>query len=100
MCGLFETIGGDRFGDLCRKGEILAEIALPVGGLISLEPMKTIAQKLLRIQLAAEGLGVIFPDMRITLSFLSAAAIPHLRICEQGLFNLRLNSFVDLIVEQ
>lgn len=94
----FKELGGGII--VCRDGVIIAELALPIGGVISLEPMETIAQKLHNIQQAAESLGVIFPSMRITLSFLSAAAIPHLRICEQGLFNLRLNSFVDLIVEQ
>jgi len=77
----------------------LAEIALPVAGVISTEPMETIAGRLHEIQRAATDLGCNYPDIRTTLAVLSTPAIPFLRICEYGLFNLRQNQFVDLIVE-
>jgi len=77
---------------------ILAEISLPVSGIISTQPMETIASKLHDIQKAATDLGCNLPDIRITLAVLGTPAIAHLRICESGLFNLRQNSFVDLIV--
>jgi adenine deaminase len=77
---------------------ILAEISLPVAGTISTQPMETIADKLYRVQQVATDLGCNFPDIRMTLAVLSTPAIAHLRICESGLFNLRQNSFVDLIV--
>jgi adenine deaminase len=76
----------------------LAEIALPVGGGISTQPMETIADKLRHIQQAVTDLGCNLPDIRITLSVLPSPAIPFLRICEQGLVNLRDKHFVDLIV--
>ena len=34
-----------------------------------------------------------------TLGFLTSGGIPFLRICEQGLVDVRQNKFVDLIVE-
>lgn len=83
---------------VCAGGKIIAEIALPVAGEISTEPMEAIASKLEQIQRAAEGLGVKFSDIRLTISVLPTPAIPFLRICEAGLFNLRENRFVDLIV--
>jgi adenine deaminase len=83
---------------VCAAGRILAEIALPVAGGISTEPMETIADKLRRVQQAATDLGGNFPDIRITLAVLTTPAIPFLRICEHGLVNLRQNEFVDLIV--
>jgi adenine deaminase len=83
---------------VCAAGRILAEIALPVAGGISTEPMETIADKLRRVQQAATDLGGNFPDIRITLAVLPTPAIPFLRICEHGLVNLRQNEFVDLIV--
>jgi len=84
---------------VCGRGRILAEIPLPVWGLISTEPMETIARELYGIQGAAAELGCTLPDIRITLAVLSTPAIAHLRICEDGLFNLRDNRFVDLIVD-
>jgi adenine deaminase len=83
---------------VCAAGKVLAEIALPVAGEISTEPMEAIAAKLERIQRAAEELGAKSSDIRLTMSVLPTPAIPFLRICESGLFNLKENRFVDLIV--
>ncbi|HCP60088.1 MAG TPA: adenine deaminase, partial [Dehalococcoidia bacterium] len=63
------------------------------------EPMETIARRLYSVQGAAAELGCTLPDIRITLAVLATPAIAHLRICEDGLFNLRENRFVDLIVD-
>jgi len=84
---------------VCAGNRILAEIALPVAGTISTEPMETISGRLHEIQRAATDLGCNSPDIRTTLAVLPTPAIPFLRICEHGLFNLRQNQFVDLIVE-
>jgi adenine deaminase len=83
---------------VCAGGRILAEIAFPVAGGISTEPMETLADKLGRVQQAATDLGTSFPDIRLTLAVLPTAAIPFLRICEHGLVDLRQKEFVDLIV--
>jgi len=83
---------------VCASGRILAEIAFPVAGAISTESMEAIADKFDRIQQAATELGGNSPDIRLTLAVLPTPAIPFLRICESGLFNLRENRFVDLIV--
>jgi len=83
---------------LCADGSIAAEIALPVGGTISTEPVGTIAEKFKRIQEAAAGLGAKSPNFDLTLATLPTPAIPFLRVCESGLFNLKENRFVDLIV--
>lgn len=84
---------------VCAGNKILAEIALPVAGTISTEPMGTVAERLHEIQRAATELGCNSPDIRTTLAVLSTPAIPFLRICEHGLFNLRQNQFVDLIAQ-
>jgi adenine deaminase len=82
----------------CSGNRILAETALPVFGIISTQPMEAIASSLYDIQQVANDLGCRLPDIRTTLAILTTPAIPFLRICESGLFNLRQNSFVDLIV--
>jgi adenine deaminase len=83
---------------VCAGGKVIAEIALPVGGAISTEPMEAIAAGFDAIQKAASGLGAKSSDIRLTMAVLPTPAIPFLRICESGLFNLRENSFVELIV--
>jgi adenine deaminase len=84
---------------VCAGGEILAELALPMAGLFSPEPLEKIVDKLDDVQQAAAGLGCVFPDIRLTLSVLSGAAIPFLRICESGLFDLQRDRPVDLLVD-
>jgi adenine deaminase len=83
---------------VCRDGQVVAELAFPIASLISDAPMEELAAKLSVIQKAAEEMGGISPDIRTTLSVLITPAIPYFRICESGLFSVRLNQFVDLMV--
>jgi adenine deaminase len=50
------------------------------------------------IKRAVSGLGVPFPDPLLTLITLTGAAIPYLRICEEGLVNLKDGKTVELVV--
>jgi len=84
---------------VCAGNKILAEIALPVAGTMSTESMETVSTRLHEIQRAAAELGCNSPDICTTLAVLPTPAIPFLRICEHGLFNLRQNQFVHLVVE-
>jgi adenine deaminase len=84
---------------VCADGKILAEIALPVGGLITMLPMETISDTLHHIQRTAAGLGCTQGDIRQTLSVLTTGGIPFLRICEFGLVDIRQNRFVDLVAD-
>jgi adenine deaminase len=74
---------------LCDQGKIICELALPVFGIISDLPVDQIARRLKEIKTSAQGLGVDFPDPVLTLITLTGAAIPYLRICEEGLVNLK-----------
>lgn len=74
---------------LCCKGEIIAELALPVFGLMSEAPMEEIAARVKEINGKANELGVPFPDPLLTLITLTGAAIPYFRICDEGLVNLK-----------
>jgi len=83
---------------VCAGGRILAEMPFQVAGTISVESVETIAKKFDRIQRAAAGLGGKSPNFGLTLAVLPSPAIPLLRICSSGLFNLKSNRFVDLVV--
>jgi adenine deaminase len=85
---------------VCLNGIVVSELAFPIAGLVSEEPMEILAEKLTSIQKSAEDLGCILPDVRTTLSVLATPAIPYFRICESGLFNIRSNQMVDMIVEK
>jgi adenine deaminase len=89
------TLAVNRIHDLqggsvvCAKGKILAEIPTPVMGIISDMSVEMLADRTKSLRKAACDLGVSFPDPLLTLIALSGAAIPYLRICEEGLVNLK-----------
>jgi adenine deaminase len=77
-------------------GEIEAELPLPVFGLMSEESLERVAAKLAEIKSSVNRLGCPFPDPLLTLATLTGAAIPYLRICEEGLVNLKNGATVGL----
>lgn len=83
---------------VCRDDRIEAELALPVFGLISEESLEVVADKLDAIQNAVRRLGCLFPDPLLSLLTLTGAAIPYLRICEEGLVNLKDGRTLGLFV--
>ena len=82
---------------VCCRGRIMAEFALPIWGMATEIPMETIVEKLSAIDKAAAGLGVGFSRPYLTLGTLTTSAIPFLKICEEGLVNLRDGKTVDLV---
>ncbi len=81
---------------VCQRGNVLWELALPIYGLISELPMAKLADQLARMKRTLKELGVDFPNPLLSLLTLTGAAIPYLRICEEGLVNLKDGKTVDL----
>jgi adenine deaminase len=99
MAGAVNRIRSLQGGALVyENGEVLAELPLPVFGIMSDLPLETIVQRLQEIKSAVSDLGVPFPDPLLTLITLTGAAIPYLRICEEGLVNLKDGKTVELFV--
>ena len=83
---------------LCDKGRVLAEIPMPVFGIASEAPMPTIVAQMQDLTHHIARLGVSFPDPLLSLITLTGAAIPYLRICEEGLVNLKDGKTLGLFV--
>jgi len=83
---------------VCENGRILAELPLPVFGIMSELPIEDIADRLRDIKKAVSDLGVTHPDPLLTLITLTGAAIPYLRICEEGLVNLKNGKTLKVLV--
>lgn len=77
-------------------GAIEAELPLPVFGLMSEETLQRVAAKLAEVTSSVNRLGCPFPDPLLTLITLTGAAIPYLRICEEGLVNLKNGATMGL----
>jgi adenine deaminase len=81
-----------------KDGILQAEIPLPIFGLMSPASVDVIVEQLAGLKQALQSLGVTFSDPLLTLNTLTSAAIPYLRICEEGLVNLKDGKTVGLFV--
>jgi adenine deaminase len=86
---------------LAHSGKLLASVKLDVAGLISTEAASAVARKKALVEDEARKLGLIAAKSPITsLSFISLAVIPELRLTDKGLFDVVKGTFVDVIVEK
>jgi len=78
--------GGTLF---VSKGRIIAELPMPIMGLMSDLPVEKVAERMKQVNQATRAIGCVFDDAILSLVTMTSAAIPYLRICEEGLFNLK-----------
>jgi len=71
-----------------KDGMVLAELALPVAGLMSLLPFEAVHQNLLGLRAAAKSLGVTLAEPFLQVAFLPLPVIPHLKITDKGLVDV------------
>jgi adenine deaminase len=90
-------IGGGQVAVL--DGEVLAELALPLAGLMSDRPAREVAAQLdvLR-EAAARALGVTIAEPFMQLSFIALSVIPHLRLTDGGLVDVDRFAYVPVQV--
>jgi adenine deaminase len=83
---------------VARDGALRGELALPVAGLLSDEPVEVVVERLERLQemLRDQGVGDDAPFM--TLSFLALSVIPALKITDRGLVDVDRFELVPLEV--
>ncbi|WP_342106591.1 adenine deaminase [Methylobacterium sp. SI9] len=76
-------------------GRVLAEIALPLAGLMSLMPFDAIRRDLVTLRAAAKSLGVVLPEPFLQVAFLPLPVIPHLKITDRGLVDVDRFCLID-----
>jgi adenine deaminase len=76
-------------------GEITAEFALPLAGLISLQPFEAVHAGLIPLRRAARDLGCTLPEPFLQVAFLPLVVIPHLKISDFGLFDVDRFALVE-----
>lgn len=80
---------------IVADGNVMGTLALPVGGLMSSDPAKTVIQNLDRMLELARQAGVREGiDPFITLSFMALPVIPEIRITDMGVFDVTKFEFV------
>ncbi len=75
--------------------EVLGVLPLPVGGLMSEQPIETVRTQLEQILEAAGRLGTPLHDPFMAMSFLALEVIPSLKITDQGLVDVDRFEKVD-----
>jgi len=89
MGGGLAAVDGDR---------VLAELPLPVGGLMSDQPVAEVRQAMDALLEAAEQLGSPLHDPFMAMSFMALEVIPSLKLTDVGLVDVDQFKVVELFV--
>jgi adenine deaminase len=73
---------------VARDGAVLAELALPVAGLMSLGSFEDVRAGLADLRRAAASLGVVLHEPFLQLAFLALPVIPALKITDRGMVDV------------
>ena len=88
------ALAANRLGEIkggfvvVEDGKVTGEIALPVAGLMSLEPYETVRDTLHHLRQAAFALGATLEEPFLQLAFLPLPVIPHLKISDRGMVDV------------
>lgn len=83
---------------VAEGSEVLASLALPVGGLMASDPVETVRRDFDRVVEASRALGAGVHDPFMALSFLGLEVIPSLKLTDLGLVDVESFEPVDLWV--
>jgi adenine deaminase len=84
---------------VARDGAVRGELALPVAGLLSDQPVEAVAGRLEELQALLREQGVAIEAPFMSLSFLALSVIPSLKITDRGLVDVDAFALVPLAVE-
>lgn len=88
-------LGGGQVAVL--DGRVIAEVPLPLAGLMSDRPAAEVAEQLHALNAAsAEGLGVTVEEPFMQLSFIALSVIPELRLTDGGLVDVDAFAYVPV----
>ncbi|MBI3928188.1 MAG: adenine deaminase [Armatimonadetes bacterium] len=77
-------------------GKVLAELALPIGGLMSDRPLEEVKNANERLYQATLEMGGTTPNPFMSLSFLALPVVPALKLTDRGLVDVEKFQLIDL----
>lgn len=83
---------------IVNNGKTLAQLALPVGGLMSDIPAEEVIEKLEKLNAAAAEIGCKIADTFMSMAFLSLSVIPELKMTDKGLIDVNKFEVTNLFV--
>jgi adenine deaminase len=93
------AIGGGQVA-VDDQGSVLAELPLPIGGLMSDQPAQVVTDGLHRLVEAARSLGTTIHAPFMHMSFLGLSVIPELRLTDKGLVDVGKFELVSVVVDE
>ncbi|HEY8892282.1 MAG TPA: adenine deaminase [Clostridium sp.] len=85
---------------MVSEGKVIAQLSLPIGGIMTFESPYMVAEHLQRLSRIARNFGVRDEyDPFISLSFMALPVIPAVKITTRGLFDYNKFDFIKLDVE-
>ncbi len=89
-----ESLGGGQVA--VKGGRVIAELSMPIAGLMSDLPLEEVATMVRGLNGAARSLGCAVEEPFMALSFLALPVIPELKMTDRGLFDVGSFSHVPL----
>jgi adenine deaminase len=83
---------------VARDGQVRAELALPVCGLVTTEPAETVAARVDQMNRILSELGCQMANPFMTLSFITLVYIPAYGITDRGLVEFTKFEIVDTVL--
>lgn len=83
---------------VCNDKKIISSVELPIGGIISDEPIEKLGEKLKNVRKAIKSLGYNHINEIMSFSTLSLPVSPELKITDKGLIKVKENKIVSLFV--
>ena len=77
-----------------QGGKALAELALPIAGLMSDKTYEDVREALIPLRQAAKSLGTVLAEPFLQLAFLPLPVIPHLKITDKGMVDVDLFALI------
>jgi adenine deaminase len=71
-----------------RDGKVLAELPLPIAGLMSDKTFEQVHTALVVLRKAAKSLGTTLQEPFLQVAFLPLPVIPHLKITDKGMVDV------------
>ena len=93
-----EQIGGGYVA--VADGQVLGQLPLAVGGVMSELDWKTVDRQLQEINQVAADMGCRIHSPFLIMAFIGLAGVPDLGLTEKGLIDVATQTFTDVIVKE
>lgn len=88
----------DTGGGYCvvKGGQVVADLMLPICGLMSLESSELITTQIVMLKSQAKSIGTLVSEPFVQMSFLALPVIPAIKMTAKGLFDVEKFDFIEL----